>query len=66
MPTGGQYRIAGIAMRLGHELGIPMLGPAIYQQLYLPSNNVTNRAKAKQLAESETPTALLKAVIGTR
>lgn len=62
MPTGGQYRIAGIAMRLAYERGIPMLGPAIYQQLYLPTNDVTNRAKAKQLAESEAPAALLRAV----
>jgi 2-hydroxy-3-oxopropionate reductase len=49
MPTGGQYRVAGIAMRLGHDLGLPMLGPAVYQQLYLPTNDVTNRAKAREI-----------------
>jgi 3-hydroxyisobutyrate dehydrogenase-like beta-hydroxyacid dehydrogenase len=44
MNTSGQYRIAGIAMRMGYELGIPMIGPAIYQQLYLPTNPTLNRA----------------------
>ncbi len=63
MPTGGQYRIAGIALRMAHELGIPMLGPAIYQQLYLPTNDVTNRAKAKQLTESDSLAAVVKAVV---
>lgn len=62
MPTGGQYRVAGIAMRLAHERGIPMLGPAIYQQLYLPTNDVTNRAKAKELREKDVPAAIVKAL----
>ena len=39
MPTGGQYRIAGIAMRMGYELGLPLIGPALFQQLYLPTKN---------------------------
>jgi 3-hydroxyisobutyrate dehydrogenase len=37
METGGQYRIAGIAIRMGYELGLPMIGPALFQQLYLPT-----------------------------
>lgn len=37
MPTSGLYRIAGIAMRFGYEKGLPMIGPAIFQQLYLPT-----------------------------
>ena len=37
MTTSGQYRIAGIAMRVGYEKGIPMLGAALFQQLYLPT-----------------------------
>jgi 3-hydroxyisobutyrate dehydrogenase-like beta-hydroxyacid dehydrogenase len=49
MPTGGQYRVASIAMRLGYDLGLPMLGPAIYQQLYLPTNDTTNRARAREI-----------------
>jgi 2-hydroxy-3-oxopropionate reductase len=66
MPTGGQYRIAGIAMRLAHERGIPMLGPAIYQQLYLPTNDVTNRAKAKELRLESSLSAPIEAqIIGT-
>jgi hypothetical protein len=32
-------------MRIGYELGIPMIGPALYQQLYLPTNPTLNRAK---------------------
>jgi|tagenome__1003787_1003787.scaffolds.fasta_scaffold20859032_2 2-hydroxy-3-oxopropionate reductase len=50
MNTSGQYRIAGIAMRMGYEMGIPMIGPALYQQLYLPTNSTTNRAKAAAAA----------------
>lgn len=49
MPTGGQHRVAGIAMRLAYERGLPLLGPAIYQQLYLPTNDTTNRARAREL-----------------
>lgn len=49
MPTGGQHRVAGIALRLGYDLGLPMLGPAIYQQLYLPTNDTTNRARAREI-----------------
>jgi 3-hydroxyisobutyrate dehydrogenase-like beta-hydroxyacid dehydrogenase len=45
MPTGGQYRVAGIAMRMAYELGLPMLGPALYQQLYLP----TRKAAAENI-----------------
>lgn len=37
METGGQYRIAGIAMQMGYELGLPLIGPALFQQLYLPT-----------------------------
>lgn len=37
MPTAGLHRIAGIAMRMGYEHGVPMLGPALFQQLYLPT-----------------------------
>lgn len=37
MPTAGLYRIAGIAMRMGYEHGVAMLGPALFQQLYLPT-----------------------------
>jgi 2-hydroxy-3-oxopropionate reductase len=57
MPTGGQYRVASIAMRLGHDLGLPMLGPALYQQLYLPTNDTTNRARAREmeLAKAKEP-----------
>jgi 3-hydroxyisobutyrate dehydrogenase-like beta-hydroxyacid dehydrogenase len=54
MPTGGQYRVAGIAMRLGYDLGIPMLGPALYQQLYLPTNDTTNRARAREIELAKT------------
>ena len=65
MPTGGQYRVAGMAMRLAHERGIPMLGPAIYQQLYLPTNDVTNRAKAKENRELDVPAAVIKATVAS-
>jgi hypothetical protein len=41
MTTSGQYRIAGIAMRIGYEKGIPMIGPALFQQLYLPTKAKT-------------------------
>jgi 3-hydroxyisobutyrate dehydrogenase-like beta-hydroxyacid dehydrogenase len=37
MPVAGLYRIAGIAMRMGYERGVPMIGPALFQQLYLPT-----------------------------
>jgi 3-hydroxyisobutyrate dehydrogenase-like beta-hydroxyacid dehydrogenase len=37
MPTAGLHRIAGIAMRMGYEHGVAMLGPALFQQLYLPT-----------------------------
>lgn len=39
MPTSGLYRIAGIATRLGYEKGLPMIGPALFQQLYLPTKS---------------------------
>lgn len=70
MPTGGQYRVAGIAMRMAHDLGIPMLGPAIYQQMYLPTNDVTNRAKAKEKREKGSqeengPAAVVQAMVAS-
>jgi hypothetical protein len=37
MPTYGQYRVAGIAMRMANEKGVSLLGPALFQQLYLPT-----------------------------
>jgi 2-hydroxy-3-oxopropionate reductase len=37
MPTYGLHRVAGIAIRLGYERGLPMIGPALFQQLYLPT-----------------------------
>jgi 3-hydroxyisobutyrate dehydrogenase-like beta-hydroxyacid dehydrogenase len=37
MPTSGQYRVAGIAMRMANERGVSLLGPALFQQLYLPT-----------------------------
>jgi 3-hydroxyisobutyrate dehydrogenase len=37
MPTGGQYRVAGIAMRLATEKGLALIGPALFQQLYVPT-----------------------------
>jgi 3-hydroxyisobutyrate dehydrogenase len=37
MPTSGQYRVSGIAMRLANERGLPLIGPALFQQLYLPT-----------------------------
>jgi 3-hydroxyisobutyrate dehydrogenase-like beta-hydroxyacid dehydrogenase len=54
MPTGGQHRVAGIAMRMAYELGLPMLGPALYQQLYLP----TSKGRTAQAAAS--PSGLSK------
>lgn len=41
MPTAGLHRIAGIAMRMGYENGVAMLGPALFQQLYLPTKTKT-------------------------
>jgi 3-hydroxyisobutyrate dehydrogenase len=35
MPTSGQIRISGIAIRLANERGLPLIGPALFQQLYL-------------------------------
>jgi 3-hydroxyisobutyrate dehydrogenase-like beta-hydroxyacid dehydrogenase len=37
MPASGQYRVAGIAMRMANERGVSLLGPALFQQLYLPT-----------------------------
>ena len=37
MTTSGLYRIAGIALRIGYDHGIPLVGPALFQQLYLPT-----------------------------
>lgn len=39
MTTGGQYRIAGMALRMANQMGLPMVGPALFQQLYLPQKD---------------------------
>lgn len=39
MTTGGQYRIAGMALRMSNQMGLPMVGPALFQQLYLPKKD---------------------------
>lgn len=39
MTTSGQYRVAGIATRMANERGVSLLGPALFQQLYLPAKS---------------------------
>jgi 3-hydroxyisobutyrate dehydrogenase len=41
MPTSGQYRVAGIALRMASEKGLTLIGPALFQQLYPPSKRAT-------------------------
>jgi len=37
MPTSGQCRVAGMAMQLANAKGVPLIGPALFAQLYLPA-----------------------------
>ncbi len=44
MPTSGQCRVAAMAMRFANEKGVPVIGPALFQQLYLsPQRRVEHR-----------------------
>ena len=37
MPTSGQCRVAGIAMQLANAKCVPLIGPVLFAQLYLPA-----------------------------
>jgi hypothetical protein len=38
LPTSGQCRVAGTAMQLANAKGMPLIGPALFAQLYLPAS----------------------------
>ncbi len=41
LPRRGVHKIAGIALRMGYDLGLPLFGPALLQKLYLPTKAKT-------------------------